>query len=193
MTVPIGKGRFKPEYLFRPRSIAVVGASTALGQAVLLNLRAGGYAGAITETERAQDLPVASDLALITTAPEDAGAAIATIGRLGILAAICLTPAPDLAAAAQAAKVRVLGPSAFGIMVPSLHLNATAGPLGAQPGRVALVSQSAALCRSVLDWAGPNGVGFRAGDVVDTEDLNVKKAESKASRYGRTDYFGTAP
>lgn len=160
MTVPIGKGRFKPEYLFRPRSIAVVGAGTALGQAVLLNLRAGGYAGAITEAERAQDLSVASDLALITTAPEDAGAAIATIGRLGILAAICLTPAPGLAAAAQAAKVRVLGPSAFGIMVPSLNLNATAGPLGAHPGRVALVSQSAALCRSVLDWAGPNGVGF---------------------------------
>ena len=27
-------------------------------------------------------------------------------------------------------------------------------------GRLALVSQSAALCRAVIDWAGPNGVGF---------------------------------
>ena len=160
MTVPIGKGRFRPEYLFRPRSIGVVGAGTALGQAVLLNLRAGGYAGAITEADRAEDLPAPPDLALITTAPHDACAAIAAIGRLGTLAAICLTPAPDLAAAAQAAKVRVLGPCAFGIMVPSLNLDATAGPLAAQPGRVALVSQSAALCRAVLDWAGPNGVGF---------------------------------
>ena len=160
MTVPIAKSRFRPEYLFRPRSIGLVGANTALGQSVLHNLRAGGYAGAITEADRAEDLPAPPDLALITTASDDAGAAIAGIGRLGTLAAICFAPAPDLAAAAQAAKVRVIGPAAFGIMVPSLNLDATAGPIRARPGRVALVSQSAALCRSVLDWAEPNGVGF---------------------------------
>ncbi len=160
MGASIAKGRFRPEYLFRPRSIGVVGAGTALGQSVLHNLRDGGYAGTITAADEAHHLPAPPDLALITTAPDDAAAAIAALGRLGTLAAICLTPAPDLAAAAQAARVRVMGPAAFGIMVPSLNLDATAGPIRARPGRVALVSQSAALCRSVLDWAEPNGVGF---------------------------------
>ncbi len=160
MGASIGKSRFRPEYLFKPRSIGVVGAGTALGQSVLQNLRDGGFAGTITTVDRAEDLPTPPDLALITTAPDDAGAAIAAIGQLGTMAAICLTPAPDLATAAQAARVRVMGPSAFGIMVPALKLNATAGPMAAKPGRVALVSQSAALCRSVLDWAEPNGVGF---------------------------------
>ena len=43
---------------------------------------------------------------------------------------------------------------------PALKLNATLSHLTPQSGRVALISQSAALCRAVLDWAGPNGVGF---------------------------------
>ena len=156
----IGKSRFRPEYLFRPRSVGVVGAGTALGAAVLQNLRAGGFAGAISAADTAEQLPAAPDLVLIATEPDEAAAEIASIGRLGTLAALCLTPAPGLAEAAIAANIRVMGPAAFGIMVPALGLNATAGPLPAQPGRVALVSQSAALCRSVLDWAGPNGVGF---------------------------------
>ena len=56
--------------------------------------------------------------------------------------------------------VRILGPGSFGIACPALKLNATLSHLTPQPGRVALISQSAALCRAVLDWAGPNGVGF---------------------------------
>ena len=160
MASPIGKGRFRPEQLFRPRSVGVVGAGTLLGQLTLANLRDGGFTGVITAADTVDGLPNPPDLALITTAPDDVAPSIAALGRLGTNAAICLTPAPNLAAAAMAAQVRVIGPAAFGLMVPAIGLNATAGPMAAQPGRVALVSQSAALCRAVLDWAPPNGVGF---------------------------------
>jgi acetyltransferase len=44
--------------------------------------------------------------------------------------------------------------------VPGIGLNATTFPLPPKAGRVALVSQSASICRAVLDWAEPNGVGF---------------------------------
>ena len=62
--------------------------------------------------------------------------------------------------AARAAGIRALGPGSFGIAVPKLGLNVSRAHLPPRPGRLALVSQSAALCRVVLDWAEPNGVGF---------------------------------
>jgi acetyltransferase len=54
----------------------------------------------------------------------------------------------------------VLGPHSFGIAVPRLNLNATRAHIPPPPGRLALISQSSALTRAVIDWAGPNGVGF---------------------------------
>ena len=59
-----------------------------------------------------------------------------------------------------ATGVRILGPGSFGIACPAIRLNATLSHLTPKRGRVALISQSAALCRAVLDWAEPNGVGF---------------------------------
>jgi hypothetical protein len=56
--------------------------------------------------------------------------------------------------------MRLLGPGSFGIAVPDIGLNATRSHLAPPKGRLALVSQSGALCRAVLDWAEPNGVGF---------------------------------
>ena len=75
-------------------------------------------------------------------------------------AAIVPGPADDLRAHAARTGVRVLGPHSFGIAVPRLNLNATRSHIPPPPGRLALVSQSSALTRAVIDWAGPNGVGF---------------------------------
>ncbi len=54
----------------------------------------------------------------------------------------------------------MLGPHSFGIAIPGIGLNATRAHIPPPSGRLGLVSQSAALCRAVIDWAGPNGVGF---------------------------------
>jgi acetyltransferase len=75
-------------------------------------------------------------------------------------AAIVPGPADGLAAIARRTGVRLLGPRSFGLAIPGLGLNATRAHMPPPAGRIALVSQSAALCRSVIDWAGPNGVGF---------------------------------
>ncbi len=56
--------------------------------------------------------------------------------------------------------MRVLGPHSFGIAVPGLKLNASRAHIPPPPGRLGLISQSSALTRAVIDWAGPNGVGF---------------------------------
>lgn len=154
-------GRSLTERLFRPASVAVLGMERPEGAAVLANLRAGGFAGRIQAAATGQKLEQAPDLAVLAVAEAEIAPALAALGAQGCTAAIVTGPAPPgLAGLAQAAGMRVLGPGSFGIAVPGIGLNATSAHLAPLPGRVALVSQSAALCRAVLDWAEPNGVGF---------------------------------
>ncbi len=165
---------FRPEAFFRPKSVLLVGGDSASGRAIAANMA--GFKGRFAVMEAGVVPPLgpggAFDLAVLACAPDAVAGALLALGQAGTWAAVCATPAPGLAAAARAAGVRVLGPSSFGIMVPALGLDASAAPLAARPGKVALVSQSAALCRAVLDWAGPNGVGFShvigTGGNVDT-------------------------
>ncbi len=170
---PASSGRFHAEQLFRPDSVAVIGAGTELGATVMQNMLAAGFHGAVLPVgERLQAvngvlaypdiaaLPVAPSLGVIATDPAGVARALLALAARGTFAAVCVTPAPDLLAAGRAAGVRVVGPSSFGIVVPALGLNASTAHLQPGRGKVALVSQSAALCRAVLDWAKPNGVGF---------------------------------
>ncbi len=170
---PASSGRFHAEQLFHPDSVAVIGAGTELGATVMQNMLAAGFCGAVLPVgERLQAvggvlayphiaaLPVAPSLGVIATDPDGVAPALLALAARGTFAAVCVTPAPDLLAAGRAAGVRVLGPSSFGMIVPALGLNASTAHLQPKRGKVALVSQSAALCRAVLDWAEPNGVGF---------------------------------
>src|SRR5262249_54894889 len=99
-------------------------------------------------------LPFVPDLAMIGAPPgREMFAALASKGCFAA-AVIC---EGDVALRGQ---VRVLGPDSFGIAIPSIGLNASQAHLAVPAGRIGLVSQSASLCRTVLDWAQPNGVGF---------------------------------
>ena len=139
--------RFRPEHLFAPRSINLAGAGTPLGRAIAANLGPFPTDGA-------------ADLGIIACDPADVAAELHRLAGAGTGAALCATPTPGLARMAQAAGIRALGPASFGLIVPKLGLNASSAHVPVLPGKIALVSQSAALCRAVLDWAGPNGVGF---------------------------------
>jgi acetyltransferase len=133
------------------------------GALVLRNLRAGSYTGAILTAETAADiasLPTTPDLAVICAEGAAAAEALAALGRRGTAAAAVVGRVGGLGELARQTGVRSLGAASFGIAVPGLGLNATTAHLAPTRGRVALVSQSAALCRAVLDWAEPNGVGF---------------------------------
>ena len=149
--------RFDPERMFRPRSLAVFGAESRLGQQLLANLA--GFAGPVQLVPPGRGAD-AADLAIFATEAEPVAPLLPGLARAGIYAGVALGMAPDIAAGQAATGVRVLGPGSFGIACPALMLNATLSHLQPGAGRVALVSQSAALCRAVLDWAEPNGVGF---------------------------------
>ena len=63
---------------------------------------------------------------------------------------------------ARKGRMRVIGPNCLGVMIPELGLNATFGRRMALRGNVAFISQSGALCTSVLDWSLREQVGFSA-------------------------------
>jgi acetyltransferase len=69
--------------------------------------------------------------------------------------------------------LRILGPGSLGLLVPRIGLNASFSHVKAQPGKIAFVSQSGALCTAVLDWARPKGIGFShfisLGDCADID------------------------
>jgi acetyltransferase len=169
MSVPRSlKGRFSADRLYAPASVAICGADTREGARVLANMREAGFKGRIMAVggqgpdayASVARLPEPPDLAVLACPPEEGASALRALGKLGTRAGVAITQVPDLTALTQETGVRVLGASSFGIAVPRLGLNASVSHIKVPAGRVALLTQSASMARAVLDWAGPNGVGF---------------------------------
>jgi acetyltransferase len=174
--------------LLSPASVALVGASDrpgSLGQVVLANLRGGGFRGPIhlvnprypeiggVPCHPALDaLPEAVDLAVVTAPAAAVPDVIAQAGRAGIPAAIVLSAGfsetgeagreleARMVDVARKADVRILGPNCLGMLRPSIGLNASFARTACQPGSIALVSQSGAICTSLVDWAASVNVGL---------------------------------
>jgi acetyltransferase len=177
------------ELLFRPRSVALIGASDrphSVGATVLRNLVEGGFRGPVWPVNPAHDairglkayrgvaeLPAAPELAVICTPPRAIPGIISGLGERGTRAAVVLTAglgravtddgrsvAAAMLEAARPFVLRVLGPNCVGLLVPSLGLNASFAHAQALPGKLAFVSQSGALTTAMLDRARTRGVGF---------------------------------
>ncbi len=144
------------ERLLAPESVAVFGGESAEGARVRANLAAGGFCGTVLEAP----LRSAPDLAVIASFGAQVGADLAALRAAGGRAAVVVSHVADLGSLAAAHGVRVMGPSSFGLAVPGLGLNASLSHMAVPAGNIALVTQSASLARAVVDWAGPNGVGF---------------------------------
>jgi acetyltransferase len=154
-------GRFSPARLFRPDSLVVIGLESPTGAQVMANIQAGGFKGSVGTASAAEDiasLTFAPDLAVIVTPPGPD--TLAALAAKGTFAAVMVGGGEGLPEPVHRNGVRVLGPESFGIAAPAIGLNASRAHLPVPPGRLGLVSQSASLCRTVLDWAQPNGLGF---------------------------------
>ncbi len=69
--------------------------------------------------------------------------------------------------------IRIIGPNSFGLIRPKINLYATFADKPASAGKIAFISQSAALCASALDWAAEANIGFSAvvsvGSMLDVD------------------------
>ncbi|OXY80327.1 bifunctional acetate--CoA ligase family protein/GNAT family N-acetyltransferase [Oceanimonas doudoroffii] len=181
--------------LFRPASIAVIGAShrdNGAGKLVMKNLLAGNFSGPVMPVNPKYEavagvmaypdiasLPRVPDLAIICTPADKNVSIIEQLGQKGCKAAIILAAGTDgsqlehMKASARRHGMRLLGPNSMGVILPHLGLNVSFAPFPAKPGRIAFVSQSSAVCATILDWARHNDIGFShfisLGDACDID------------------------
>jgi acetyltransferase len=174
--------------LFEPKSVAVIGASereNSVGNILFKNILDSGYKGrlyainpkhetilGVQSHKSIEEIGARVELAVIATRPQTVPDIVEQCGRSGIKNVIVITAGFAEAGHSGAAlerkmleiarsyNVRVLGPNCLGIIRPELGLNATFARVTANVGNLALVSQSGAMCSSVLDWAKSNRVGF---------------------------------
>ncbi|HIE08370.1 MAG TPA: hypothetical protein EYP65_00805 [Armatimonadetes bacterium] len=177
------------DLLFKPRGVAVVGASRSpekVGHAVVKNLLDGGRGRikvypvnpkaeeilglrcypSVLEVEGEVDLAV-----VVVPAPA-VPSVIEECGERGIRFAIVISAGfkeagPEgaererqLKEVAKRAGVRIVGPNCLGILTPTYGLNASFAPFMPPPGNIALISQSGALLDALLDWSLNERIGF---------------------------------
>ncbi|WP_168791893.1 GNAT family N-acetyltransferase [Paraburkholderia aromaticivorans] len=171
--------------LFRPKSVAVIGASErpgSTGAMVWTRVLDGGFDGPLWPVNPKYetlgghavihdpgDLPEAPTVALICTPPATWPGIIHKLGGLGTRAAIivgevrCDDDRLALRHALSAARpnlLRIVGPGSLGVVSPALRAHLGAPSCTVKAGGVAWVSQSNALTNAVLGWAHARGLGF---------------------------------
>jgi acetyltransferase len=176
------------EHLFKPRSVALIGASDrphSVGATVMHNLLRGGFGGPVWPVNlrharicgraayrTVESLPAAPDLAVICTPAPSVPGLIAALGARGSRAAVVISAGLEQAApgggtlagamlqAARPFQLRILGPNCIGMLVPRIGLDASFAHVGASAGSLAFVAQSGALTTALLDWAHGRRIGF---------------------------------
>jgi acetyltransferase len=175
--------------LFKPRSVAMIGASRdpgSIGALVARNLFNAGFDGPIMPVNPHHQaiegvlaypdpasLPLTPDLAVITTPADAVAPTVVALAARGTRAAVVISAGfgeggddrgrdrrRALLEAARPHLVRLCGPNCIGIMVPGVGLNASFAHLAPRSGQLAFVAQSGAMVTSVLDWAAARGIGF---------------------------------
>ena len=200
-------------HIFNPKSIAVVGASdreNAIGAKILNNLLGSGYKGlvfpvnpfrqtvhGIATYPSVAKIPVKVDLAVIATPAPTVPRIVEECGEADVSGIIIISAGFKETGKAGAELeqqilehqkkygMRIIGANSLGVIRPKINLYATFADKQANSGKIAFISQSAALCASALDWAWEAQVGFSA--VVSTGSmLDVNLADF-------IDYFGADP
>ncbi len=175
--------------LFRPKRIALIGVSNdpkSVGGITLKNLVGGGFSGVVYPVNPKREavlgipcfpdvksLPKTPDLAVIMTAAKFVPQLVKECGEAGIHGLIIMSAGFKESGEegrkleeqvkevkAKFTDMRIIGPNCLGILVPGLNMNVSFAAGMPKMGHVAFISQSGALCTSLLDWAYENNIGF---------------------------------
>jgi len=179
----------KLDSIFRPRRIALLGVSNdpkSVGGITLKNLVGGGFQGVVYPINPKREavlgipcypdvesLPKTPDLAVIMTAAKQVPELVRQCCEAGI-AGVVIMSAGFKESGEEGRKLeetirtivkeypltRVIGPNCLGLIVPRNNLNVSFADGMPKKGNVAFISQSGALCTSVLDWANEAKIGF---------------------------------
>ena len=176
------------DMFFAPRSVAVIGASerpASVGRTIFWNLISNPFGGVVhaVNSKRRQvlgipahknvrDIPDAPELAIIITPALTVIDALDDCIAAGVKAVIIVSAVfnrgdlptraleDEIRRRVSEGGIRIMGPNSLGVMNPVLGLNAAFADHIALRGSVGFISQSGAICRSVLDWSRETKTGF---------------------------------
>ncbi len=201
---------------FEPESLTVIGASAhpeKVGYSVLANIVKSGYEGRIypvnPHAEAIQDmqcypdvqsLPETPDLAIIIVPAHAVPATVEGLVARKAGAAIIISAGfretgikgreleREIVTTAREGGMRLLGPNCLGVMNTSLPLNASFARKMPPRGSIGVISQSGAICTSLIDWARAEGVGFsklislgNSADLVESDFLDALAADEETN------------
>jgi len=194
-------GIYNLDRIFQPESVAVIGATekeNSIGNALMTNLINGGFSGEIVpihpkhatvqgiktlESIRKSRHPI--DLAIIATPISTVPDIIDDCIASGTGGAVILSAGGKEAGdqgrdiektiqkKAYAGGLRLIGPNCLGIIHTEAKLNASFASGMPSGGKLAFVSQSGAICTSILDLSFKENIGFShfvsIGSMVDVD------------------------
>lgn len=176
--------------IFRPKSVAVIGASNregSVGRALFANILMNGYTGVVYPVnmtaksvlgvkayESVLQVPDEVELAVLIVPALAVPATLAECGQKKVKGAVVISAGfkelgPSGAELEQAVRdrarkwgIRLIGPNCFGVIdgSPQVRLNATFGRSMPTFGNIALVSQSGAIGVNALEYAIAEEVGL---------------------------------
>lgn len=178
------------DHLFRPQSIAVIGASRrtgTIGHQIVDNLLRHGFQGVVhpvhptaTSVHGVRAYPTVSaipdqiDLAIVVVPKEHVAEVVEDCGRAGVEGLVVISAGFREVGGAGVAReqalmeqvrrfgMRLVGPNCMGILnTEAAHsMNATFAPNMPPPGHMSFLSQSGALGVTILDYAAEYGIGI---------------------------------
>ena len=192
--------RIGMDALFKPGSVAVVGATertNAVGRTILFNLITSPFGGVVYPVNppaspyfgvkaypSISDCPGQVDMVVIVTPAHTVPAIVQEAVDNGVKGAIIISAGfkergpegvemekkiMDIARG----KMRIIGPNCLGVMHPIGGMNATFAGAMANKGNIGFLSQSGAMCTSVLDYSFEENLGFSAfvsvGSMLDVD------------------------
>ncbi len=186
-------------YLFRPRSIAVIGASKTpgkMGYEVLTNIVKYGFQGPIFPVNpkyneihdircyrTVLDITDDIDLAILVSPIERIPKILGELEAKGVKVAVIISgkrrdlSSLPIAEYARKYDIRILGPSSMGIFHARSKLNATLGPPSVMEGSIGLVTESRTLGMALMGLAKMEGIGLSTvvglGDKLDINESDI--------------------
>ena len=178
------------EAVFRPNSVAVIGASNRVGTVghdLFRNILLSGYGGTLYPVNpkatsiagvhaytNVGEIPDDIDLALIMVPAATVPQVLEECGKKGVRGAVIVTAGfkeigPEGAALEQRAMavarkydIALVGPNCLGVINTDadIMLNASFARCMPKHGNIAFLSQSGALCAGILDYARGRDIGF---------------------------------
>jgi acetyltransferase len=181
-------GQYNLECIFKPRHVAVVGASEkagTIGNALVRNLIEGGFAGKVLPVNpnyksihghecfgSLAALRTGVDLAIIATPIHGVADIISQCVEKKVGGAVIISAGgkevgeqgreieEKIQRIAYAGGLRIVGPNCMGIIRPGVNLNASFAAEMPATGNLAFISQSGAISSAILDLAFKERIGF---------------------------------